>query len=312
LFRFDKTQKIFEIGKIRIGGQPGELPTVLIGSIFYSGHKIVQDPKKGVFDKSRAEELINKQDELSEKYGIPCIIDLVGTSPEAWLKYADFVSNITDSPFLLDGVKPIRMGILKSVNEIGLSDRIIYDSIYFDDKEEIEGVKNSKIKAAVLLAFNVRDPSAKGCVSIVKGDKDQRGLLEIGKEAGIEKYLVDTCGTNVPHSGVASKGAFLVKEELGLPAGFSPENVSGTIKKTSIEKEAILPTWAGVQLVPLALGSDFLLYGPIEKAQLIFPACAVVNSMIVAVAKELGTKTLVKDHPIQKLFPDLAKKLEII
>ena len=41
MFRFNKTQKIYEIGKLRIGGQPGELPTVLIGSIFYSGHKIL-------------------------------------------------------------------------------------------------------------------------------------------------------------------------------------------------------------------------------------------------------------------------------
>ncbi|MEM2755960.1 MAG: hypothetical protein QXM89_01215 [Candidatus Bathyarchaeia archaeon] len=30
MFKFEKTQSIFEIGKVKVGGQPGELPTVLI------------------------------------------------------------------------------------------------------------------------------------------------------------------------------------------------------------------------------------------------------------------------------------------
>ncbi|RJS86070.1 tetrahydromethanopterin S-methyltransferase subunit H, partial [Candidatus Bathyarchaeota archaeon] len=37
MFKFNKKQKIFEIGKVKIGGQPGELPTVLIGSLFHEG-----------------------------------------------------------------------------------------------------------------------------------------------------------------------------------------------------------------------------------------------------------------------------------
>lgn len=83
MFKFETPQKIYEIGGIRIGGQPGELPATLIGSIFYQGHKIVEDPKKGVFDRARAEELIVKQDELSDLTGNPCMLDVVCTSIEA-------------------------------------------------------------------------------------------------------------------------------------------------------------------------------------------------------------------------------------
>ena len=72
-------QKIYEIGGKRIGGQPGELPATLIGSIFYQGHKIVEDPKKGIFDRVRAEELIEKQDEFSDLTGNPCMLDVVCT-----------------------------------------------------------------------------------------------------------------------------------------------------------------------------------------------------------------------------------------
>ena len=63
MFKFNTPQKIYDIGGIKIGGQPGELPTTLIGSIFYEGQKMVEDPKKGVFDRARAEELIGKQEE---------------------------------------------------------------------------------------------------------------------------------------------------------------------------------------------------------------------------------------------------------
>ena len=40
MFKFKTPQKIFQIGKVKIGGQPGQLPTVLIGTIFYEKHKI--------------------------------------------------------------------------------------------------------------------------------------------------------------------------------------------------------------------------------------------------------------------------------
>jgi tetrahydromethanopterin S-methyltransferase subunit H len=58
LFKFERKQEIFDIGGIKVGGQPGELPTVLVGSIFHEGHKIVKDRFSGVFDKAEAE--INK------------------------------------------------------------------------------------------------------------------------------------------------------------------------------------------------------------------------------------------------------------
>ena len=63
MFIFQKEQVIHTIGGVRIGGNPGEVPTVLAGSIFYSGHKLVSDSIKGIFDKVEAENLVNLQDE---------------------------------------------------------------------------------------------------------------------------------------------------------------------------------------------------------------------------------------------------------
>jgi tetrahydromethanopterin S-methyltransferase subunit H len=51
MFRFDKEQMVIEFAGAKFGGQPGEYPTALSGTIFYARHKIVEDAKKGIFDK---------------------------------------------------------------------------------------------------------------------------------------------------------------------------------------------------------------------------------------------------------------------
>ena len=43
MWKFRVEQKRFEIGTVKIGGLPGEHPTVLIGSIFYRGQKILKN-----------------------------------------------------------------------------------------------------------------------------------------------------------------------------------------------------------------------------------------------------------------------------
>ena len=50
MYKFSSQQKVHEVGKVKVGGQPGELPTFLIGSIFWLGQKMVQDANKGIFD----------------------------------------------------------------------------------------------------------------------------------------------------------------------------------------------------------------------------------------------------------------------
>ena len=53
MIKFGLEQKVFQIDGVSIGGQAGELPTVLVGSIFYEGHKIVDDAKKVCLMKRR-------------------------------------------------------------------------------------------------------------------------------------------------------------------------------------------------------------------------------------------------------------------
>ena len=121
---------MFQVGKVSIGGAPGERPAVLIGSLFYHGHKIVQDEVAGAFDKKEAEALIKQQDEFSQKTGNPCMIDLVGASPEAMVKQLEFVASVTDTSILIDSPSlSVRLAGLRYAKETGLINRIVYISI---------------------------------------------------------------------------------------------------------------------------------------------------------------------------------------
>jgi tetrahydromethanopterin S-methyltransferase subunit H len=321
MFKFKTPQKIFQIGKAKFGGQPGQLPTVLIGTIFYEKHKIVKDPKRGVFDKEKAEVLINKQEEFSDLTGNPCGVDVVCTSLESARKYIDFISKVTEAPILTDIWKPeIKIELLKHVAEVGLADRIVYNSIMsvpIPKEDEIEAIKESGVRASILLCYNIKDRTANGVLSLLKGTEEQKGMLKIAEEAGIEKPLVDaTIFTYVPSIGVGGKACFMVKDELGIPVGGSPGNATtmgGPLWK--IAKSWGLGTVkaceAASQVVPIVLGADFLLYGTIESAPWIFPACAMVDAMLATAARaEFGLSTLTTEHPLYKLFPEFVKKLE--
>ncbi|MEM3793633.1 MAG: tetrahydromethanopterin S-methyltransferase subunit H, partial [Candidatus Bathyarchaeia archaeon] len=83
MFRFEKEQRIFEIASVKIGGQPGQNPPVMIGSIFYTGHEIVKDERLGIFDRKEAENLLAKEAEASDATGLARIVDIVGSYPEA-------------------------------------------------------------------------------------------------------------------------------------------------------------------------------------------------------------------------------------
>ena len=102
MLRFDKEQLVIDVAGMKMGGQPGEYPTVLAGTIFYGGHNIISDEKEGVFDKDAAEERIKTMEEMSDVTGNPCVVQTFGATAEAMVKYLEFVGDVCDKPFLID------------------------------------------------------------------------------------------------------------------------------------------------------------------------------------------------------------------
>jgi len=304
MFRFEKEQKIFDIAGVKVGGQPGELPTVMVGSIFYKGHGIVKDPIKGVFDKGKAEKLIVNQDELSEETGNPCMVDVEAFSEGAIEKYIDFISEVTDAPILVNSIYiPVRLHGVKYAQEIGLMERVVYVSInYKVDSKEIEVLKNIELESAIIQTFNPKNPWPNGMLQILM---EENGLLNVSSKIGIKKPLILTNVLDVPSIALAVSGIHLIKEKTGLPTGTAPIGVV-----SSWYKNAAIKIFGGVAkgccesaavTVCQFAGANFIHYGSLNKANKIFPAAAIVDAIVAYRSRLHGIKPKTKNHPLYKI-----------
>jgi tetrahydromethanopterin S-methyltransferase subunit H len=300
MFRFEKEQKIVEAGGIKLGGQPGELPTALTATIFYIGHKIVSDKKQGIFDKEKAEHLINRMDELSDMTTNPFILDVVGTSVEAFQNYIDFISKTTEAPIQIDAISPrLRMETIKWAHEVGLSARIINNSIYNGVKEkELENLKECNIKASIVLCDNPQDESASAKLEILPN------ILSMADDAGIEGALIDTA---IPSWGIGIgagvRSIYMIKEEFGDrgAVGTGIGNVTDTLGwiKGNFPKEIRKASDAAQNAILPIVGADWIMFGPIEFAEYVFPVIAVIDTYILTATAEIGIKPVIEGmHPL--------------
>ena len=307
LLKFKVKQKIFEIGDVKVGGQPGELPTLLIGNIFYKGMPEVTDHKKGSFNEKPVLKWVRRAEELAEKVGVPHFLDVMATHPEAMKRYTMFVSEHSANPFLVDGATPeTRVASLRFVHELGLQDRVIFNALSPRTTEaELEAIKDSGVSAAILFAENEIDYSPRGRVAILKGFNGHVGLLEIAKKVGVEKIFVDTIVFDVPSIAYAVEAIRLVKNELGYPAGCSPANATyeWRLQQDESLKKGFAAYNASAHTIAQMSGADFLIYGPLKQAKNIIPTCAMNDAIIAYYAKrQLGTKPLTPTHPLNKIF----------
>ena len=272
MFRFTTPQITYEICGVKVGGQPGENPPVLVGTIFYHKHKIVEDTSKGIFNRVEAESLIKTVEELSDKTKLPFMLDVVGSTPESIVKFIEFVANTTKAPILVDtlGALVVSNAALKYVREVGLVDRVIYNSLTAKSKnEEFKILQENNVKSAVYLLFTdkIMDMNAR--------IENLEVLLRKGKEFGIEKVLVDVFVIDLPSLSAATRTAIEIKKKYGLPVGSGAHNAISTQRKAFKERfgvEGLEMCELASNLMTVVMGCDFVLYGPIEASKEVFPA----------------------------------------
>ena len=294
LWNLKAEQKTFEIGGISIGGVPGQRPVVLVGTLFYHGHKLVKDENTGTFDEAAAEELLKSQDEMSDKTGNPAMVDVVGVSVPAMKRHLEFVADRTKAPILIDSPSAEIKGLgLSYAKEQGILDRVVYNSINPSSKpDELKAVQSSGVDSAVFLAYNMKDFSTAGRASAVKE------LMSKRQEFGITKPLIDTCVIDLPTLGQALRALFELKDELGFPVGCGAHNAVALWKglKPKMGEQAVKPCLASVNAATAAVGADFILYGPIDDAKVVFPAVAMVDAAFSQIRIEKKIQ-IPKTHP---------------
>ena len=309
MFKFQKEQEIVNIAGVKIGGQPGELPTVLAGTIFYNKHEIVEDAAKGLFSRVAAEKLINLQETGSEETGNPHIIHIFGTTPESITRYIDFVAEVSEAPFLIDSPEgAVRAHAAQYVSEIGLADKAIYNSINMSiNKAEIEVLAFSDIDSSIILGFNAMDSSLQGRMELLESGAGllEEGLLSIAESCGIVNKLIDPSITPMGNgAGVALRMTITAKAKWGHPTGSGIHNAPSAWNwlNQRKEKDPVLYKICdiGSTCLQQAAAGDFILYGPIEYAQYVFPMAAMSDIMISEAVADLDIEPAAR-HPINLL-----------
>ena len=308
MFRLEKEQKVFNLAGIKIGGQPGENPPLMIASMFHNKDRILGD-RKGKFDREKAKELIKKQEALSASTGIPSMVAMVANTPEEAEIYIDFFIETTDMPFGIDmWVAEKRAKATEHIARLGLQGKFLYNSITAWDKDikgQVNRLKDLGIKHVVVQAFDDADQSPAGRL------KSLERILEQGADS-FDTIIVDTSVMNLPATSFSLLANRMIKEKLGLPCGGAYSNGTHMWKESKEiwGLDGFKAMDAVAQGMSSVLWSDFNFYGPIVTAPRIFPAVATAHIMLSTLVYD-ETKAIPENAelPIRKHFSSFLEKL---
>ncbi|MHA1292329.1 MAG: hypothetical protein ACTSQJ_06640 [Promethearchaeota archaeon] len=300
MLAFKKEQKVIEIGNLKIGGQPGENPIVLIGTVFYAKHPALLNEKTGEFDKGIVEKEINDFISIIEDSNMQAIIDVVGAYPDALIKECEFIADLTEYPFLVDGLNDSsRIPAMEGLKERGLLDRAILNSIDDNTTEEnIKKLKEISVKNAVLLTFGNRYIFPHQKLHLL-----QEKLLPLAERANIKNILVDTAVLDLPSIAINVETTRLIKNELGLPTGFAPANaIYGWEFVKKYGDIARCGAIASLMTYCADAGSDFILFGPVKFAKCVVPTIALISGINSYYRKRILRKKISDKTPFKKIF----------
>lgn len=297
---FKIEQKVVEIGNVKLGGQPGENSIVLIGTVFYARHKALLDEKIGKFDKNIVEQEVNEFINIVDENGMQAIIDVVGASPEAILKECEYIADLVDCPFLVDGLNDsIRIPAMKGLQEKGLLNRAILNSIDENTTiESLEILKNIGVRNAVLLSFGSRYIFPHQKLKLLR-----EKLIPNAQKANIENIIIDTAVLDLPSIAINVETTRLVKKELGIPTGFAPANAIygwNFIKKYGDNPRC--GAIASIMTYCASAGSDYILFGPVKFAKCVVPSIALISGINSYYRKRILRKSISEKTPFKIIF----------
>lgn len=278
MLKYKVEQKTIKIGNYSIGGDPRSTPTALAGTIFYLRQKnIFKDEEKGLINKEFAENLIKKQEELADKTGLVPLLDIVISYEQNIEPILDFVSKTTDVPMLIDAPTfDVRIPLIKYVEEAGFQKEVIYNSLTPDSKEEEYNLlSEAKLENFILLALETKKWTTQARVEIIEK------LIEKAQNSNLANtnFLIDCCVIDFTSLGLAMSAMEQIKNKYGLPVGSGAHNSVDTWKNLKL-KFGDIKKYATIvaSTITLAAGADFILYGPITYAELIFPNVAFIKA----------------------------------
>ncbi len=202
---------------------------------------------------------------------------------------------------MLDAMSPkTRMAAANLAKKMGLTDRCLYNSIYKGVTDaELANIKESGIKMSIVLADDPKDTTLEGKMNVIVE------ALAMAERAGITKPLIDTAiPAFEPDMGASVRAIPIMKEKYGHPVGLGSGNVVTTMGwvKANVAKQFRKGTVTATNTIMQMAGANWLMFGPAEQAEWVFPAIAVTDTYLASAAADLGTRPLEETHPIYKAF----------
>ncbi|MBZ0157860.1 MAG: hypothetical protein K8I29_16815 [Alphaproteobacteria bacterium] len=288
------------IGDFRLGGAVGEYPTAVLGTLFFSGQKLLVDGERGIFDEAAAKTQIIRCADATGRAGITLFLDVVAETPEAMERYLKFVIRETSLPFLIDSSSDaVRMAGLATAHKYSACNRAVYNSIGTDTGEsELELIEENPPAAIVVSAVDPMNFGLESSLSIVRHIKEivpvrlhDRLLLDIG--------FLDEASVKIS-AGIAQE----IRRLSGLPVGGAPCNGMYMWDALKARGDAAfqMALAATVGYVG-SFGLDFMFVGPLRNVERIAPAVGAVD-----VYNRYGLQSvdpariLTEHHPMRAMF----------
>lgn len=294
MYKFQTVQRELSIGGVSVGGQPGKRRTMLVGSLFYPRHSVVLDPRKGTLDRTRLNERLDSYLATISNCGCPSGLMLYAESGEAARTYLEAVCDKVPGPLFADsGSSEVRLSFLESAREMGVLDRVVYNTINAGlSEEETEALRACPPTNAVILAFNPRGDDVKGRIYMLESGDDliPQGLVPAAEELGIKNLLIDTAVTSPDLSaGSALRSILVAKAKWGLPTGCALHNAVECLRLEGLEdpKEARRSVDASAVAISIMAGADYVVYGPIEYAKRTMPVASFADKMMEQAVRDL-------------------------
>jgi tetrahydromethanopterin S-methyltransferase subunit H len=296
VLRFHNQQEEFEISGVRFGGQPGRHRTVMIGSMCYPRHSIVEDRASGRCREGSFERLLSAKAAALEETSTPGGIMLFAETAEAMEAHLRRAADLTPLPLFIDSPSAeVRLSGAMRAREMGIAHRVVYNSLSAGaTREELEGIRDAGITAAVLMAFNPADVELKGKIYLLEdgGGLLPAGLIDLAREAGIDRPLVDTAVMSAEQGAGASLRAIMVaKAKWGLPSGCALHNAVESYpplaRLSGEDRKLYRYVDVASAAMPIMAGGDFVMYGPLEHARRMCHVAAFADEMMRQAAADL-------------------------
>lgn len=294
MFKFQTVQREICIGGVNVGGQPGQRRVLMVGSLFYPRHTVVLDPRKGLLDKAKLTERLDNYLKVTNDCQCPSALMLYAESEDSSHKYLEAVCDRVPGPLFVDsGTAEVRLSFIKHAEEMGVLDRVIYNTINAGiSSEEMEALKAMPPTNAVVLAFNPRGDDVKGRIYMLEtGDElVSQGLVDIAQELGIKNLLLDMAVTSPELSaGSALRAIMVAKAKWGLPTGCALHNAVECLdlRNMTDPQEARRHVDSSAVAVSMMAGADYVVYGPLEYAKRTMPVASFVDLMLEQSSRDL-------------------------